>query len=111
MKFSIPKITWVASAVLLGLPTLAWGDSRPDAKLMQDYNDSQFCAALLQQLGGADNERKAALALAHAKNLAPAAGDTTAEAFNAAYHDTTLILGMVDEKEMKQFTQFCLNRW
>lgn len=112
MKLQIFAMPLLAVSLAMS-PVIAAADESlsPADQAAQDFNDSQFCAALLEKLGGADNLQKSQRALAHAKQLAPIVGQTTEAEFSASYRDTKLILDMADANEMKQFTKFCLAKW
>lgn len=110
MKF--PVLAGLALAASLAMtPVHAKEELSVHDQAMQDYNDSQFCAALLKKLGGKDNQAKSERALAHARTLASEAGHYTEGAFMQSYKDAAEILEMADETEMKQFTKFCVDKW
>lgn len=110
MKFPVLASLTLAASLAMS-PVFAEEKLSAHDQAMQDYNDSQFCAALLKKLGGADNLAKSERALAHARTLASVPGHNTEEAFMQSYTDAALIIDMADETEMKQFTKFCVSKW
>jgi len=109
--FSISILTLMASLVVAAAPVQAKDSQAEMDRLNQEYNDSQFCAALLTKLGGDENQKKASLALAEAKNIAPKIGHTTADDFNESYRALEEIIKTADQNEMQQFTEHCTKRW
>ncbi|MCX5471587.1 hypothetical protein OSH04_07675 [Alcaligenes sp. A-TC2] len=109
--FSISVLTLMASLVVAIAPVQAKGSQSEMDRLNQEYNDAQFCAALLNKLGGDENKKKASLALAEAKNIAPEIGNITADDFNESYRALEGIIKTADQNEMQQFTELCTKRW
>ncbi|WP_171962002.1 hypothetical protein [Bordetella trematum] len=80
-------------------------------KLTQEYNDAQFCAALLKRVGGEENLKKSKVALAYSKKIAPLIGHTSEKDFNQSYSDVAGIISNADKEEMEQFSELCLSAW
>ncbi len=108
---SISAFTLMASLVIAAAPVQAKDSQAEMERLNQEYNDSQFCAALLNKIGGDENKKKATLALAEAKNIAPKIGHTTEDEFNESYRALEEIIKTADKDEMQQFTELCTKRW
>lgn len=105
-----------ALLLVLGMSTLSSAATAKESQnaieeLTQAYNDAQFCAALLNRLGGDENIKKSKLALAHSKTLAPKIGHATEAEFNQSYSDVAAIIATASAEETAQFSELCLAAW